>query len=426
MDNRKIVAAISGQKLNRTLGLFDATAINIGAIIGAGIFVVTGIAAGIAGPSVIISIILAGAVAFFTALSFARLTRWLPREGSIYVFATRLLSPFAGFIAGWLWLLSNILTAAAVSLGFAHYLKALLPTLPANLVAAFLCLLFTVVNFFGAKQSALLNNLLVMAKMAILLFFIIFGSFYLNAINFWPFLQLKKQTISAAFYIFFAFGGFARVAVLADEVKRPRKNVPRAIIFSVIISTLIYVLVALVALGLVGAQRLGHSQSPLTTAMRATQKPVAVYIISAGGLVATASVLLTSILGVSRMAFAMAEKNDLPSILARLHPKYRTPFYAVGISGVTTTGLILLVDITKVLALSTFALLFYYLLANLCVLRISQETKLYEKLISLAGLVSSASLLVIAFIHLTRVLTFGLVAILLGTVYYALKPKIKS
>lgn len=156
--------------LKPSLGLWDATAISIGAIIGAGIFIVTGIAASFADSALIISMLIAATISLFTALSFAELTTWQPREGSIYEYAYQLISPFAGFLTGWMWIISNIFAGAAVSLGFGYYLMRLIPILPANYIAAILCLAFTILNFFGIRQSAFFNNILVTAKLLILTF----------------------------------------------------------------------------------------------------------------------------------------------------------------------------------------------------------------------------------------------------------------
>ena len=161
--------------LKRTLGLWDATAINVGAIIGGGIFVVTGIVAGLAGSALVVSMVVAGVIALFTALSFAELTAWQPVEGSVYEYSRQLVSPFAGFLTGWMWMVSNTFAGAAVSLGFGFYLAAAFPGLPVNVVAAVVCLGFTALNFVGVKQSAMLNNVLVAVKLAVLGFFVVFG-----------------------------------------------------------------------------------------------------------------------------------------------------------------------------------------------------------------------------------------------------------
>lgn len=135
--------------LKREIGLFGATVLGIGAIIGSGIFIVTGIVAGIAGPAMIISVLIAGIIALFSALSVAELSAYLPEEGGTYVYAQKLVSPFAGFIAGWIWIFSNLFVGAAVSLGFAHYFVTLFPAIPVKGIAAMICMIFIIINISG-------------------------------------------------------------------------------------------------------------------------------------------------------------------------------------------------------------------------------------------------------------------------------------
>ena len=243
--------------------------------------------------------ILAGIIALFTALSFAELAAWKPVEGSVYQYTRTLVSPFAGFLTGWMWIVSNTFGGATVALGFAYYLGSAFPGLPLNLVAAAICLGFTALNFVGIRQSSWLNNVLVVINIAVLAFFVVFGVLHFNGANFLPFLPLNSGMFYGAFFIFFAYGGFARVAVIAEEVKDAKRNVPKAIISSLAISMTIYVLVGVVAVGLVGAGVLASSNSPLSSAIGVTGSSLAIQIISIGGLVATAGVLLTSVLGVS-------------------------------------------------------------------------------------------------------------------------------
>lgn len=159
-------------ELKRTLNLFDATSIGIGAIIGAGIFVVLGIATGYAGPSVIVSMIIAGIVASFTAFSFAELGSAIPREGGVYAFAYELISPAAAFVVGCLWLLAQIVAGAAISLGFASYFVTMFPILPVKTIAVLAAAALTGLNIVGIKQSATVNNILVVTKIAILCLFV--------------------------------------------------------------------------------------------------------------------------------------------------------------------------------------------------------------------------------------------------------------
>ena len=321
--------------LKREIGLFSATALGIGAIIGSGIFIVTGIVAGIAGPAMIISVLIAGIIALFSALSVAELSAYLPEEGGTYAFAQKLISPFAGFIAGWIWIFSNIFVGAAVSLGFAHYFVTLFPAVPIKIIAVIICIIFLTINYIGLEESTLLNNLLVTLKVLILLFFIAFGLGFFASSHFIPPAPFGTTGILAgAALIFFAYTGFARVTIMAEEVKDPEKTIPRSIYLALGISTLLYVLVSLVAVGLIGTPDLALSGSPLADAIRITGSPAAVMVISLGAMIATASVLLTTIMGISRIIFAMARNNDLPAILKQHQPALQhTPLRDLGHRG---------------------------------------------------------------------------------------------
>jgi APA family basic amino acid/polyamine antiporter len=402
------------------LGLFDATAIGIGAIIGGGIFVVTGIVAGLAGPALVVSIVVAAIVALLTALSFVELTAWLPAEGSVYEFARRLVSPFGGFLTGWMWVVSNTFAGAAVSLGFSYYLAALLPSVEPKLIAAGLCAAFTAVNYVGVRQSAALNNFLVSAKVVILVLFVAVGISHINSGYFVPFIPSELGVLYGAYFIFFAYGGFARIAVAAEEVRDARRVVPRAIMLALTVSTVIYVLVGVVAVGLIGAGELGRSNSPLVDAIAIIGSPVLIYVVSLGGMMATASVLLTSILGVSRVTYAMARRDDLPRVFGRLHRKYNTPHLSILIAGAVMAFLVLSADLTKLVAVGTFSQLFYYGSANFSALRLKAEARFYLRLVQAIALGTCALLLV--FVSQLG-LEIGAVCLAIGAVYYVLKRK---
>lgn len=401
-----------------SLSLFDATAISVGAIVGAGIYVVTGIAAGFAGSAVIVSMLVAALVSSLTALSFAELAAWSPREGSVYEYAHELISPFAGFLAGWMWILSNTFAGAAVALGFAHYLVALFPIIPANWVASCICLVFTALNYFGIRHSARVNNVLVVAKLLILGFFVAFGFTHINLANFTPFVFLDSGVMYGAYFIFFAYGGFARVAVVAEEVKDAKRNVPRAILLSLAMSTVVYVFVAVVAVGLISPVQLAGSGSPLALAISTTGSALAVYIVSLGALIATASVLLTTILGVSRMTYAMAKEHDLPTALSRIHPKHNTPHYAVLVVGALAALLALFVDLSGVVTISTFALLFYYALANIAAFRLPDQSRSHSRLVPVVGAASCLALLVFALFVSLQSWLLGVIGLGVGACYY--------
>jgi basic amino acid/polyamine antiporter, APA family len=412
--------------LKRSIGLWSAVAINVGAIIGGGIFVVTGIVAGYAGSALVISMIIAGFIAFITALNFAKLTAWQPVEGGVYEYGRQLVSPYAGFLAGWMWLVANTFTGAAVSLGFAYYLSEAFPNLPTSWVAASLCLVFTALNLVGARESTRVNNVLVAIKLAVLVFFVVFGVLHVNVGNFSPFVPFSSGVLYGSFFIFFAYGGFARVSVIAEEVKDAKQNVPRALLLSLGISMVVYILVGLVAVGLLGSVGLAGSSSPLTTAIEVTRSSLAVQIVAVGGLVATASVLLTAILGVSRMAYSMARRNDLPSALARLHSRFLTPYYTIVISGVLMAALVLFLDLTHVVAISTFALVFNYSITNIAAYKLNNGNKLVNKVFPLLGLATCILLLAFILLASADAWIVGVAFLIAGTFYYATRKKLTA
>ena len=409
------------KQLKRSLGLWSATAINVGAIIGGGIFVVTGIVAGYAGSALVVSMAVAAVIALFTALSFTELSTWQPVEGSAYEYTRQLVSPFAGFLSGWMWVVSNTFGGAAVSLGFAFYLRAAVPSLPINVVAAVVCLAFTALNFFGVRGSALLNNVFVAVKLAVLGFFVVFGLFFFKAGNFAPFMPFSASVFFGAYFIFFAYGGFARATIVAEEVKDARHNVPRAILLSLGISTVVYILVGVIAVGLVGSGGLANSSSPLASAIGVSGSSLAVQIVSVGGLVATASVLLTAILGVSRMTFSMSRRSDLPKALSKVHKRYCTPYVSVWVVGAAMTLLVLFADLTSVVAISTFALLFWYIFANFAAFRLRVENRLYPRFLPLVGLATCLVLFGAVFFVAPTAFYIGVAFLAAGTIYYAVK-----
>jgi len=408
--------------LKREIGLFGATALGIGAIIGSGIFIVTGIVAGIAGPAMIISVLIAGVIALFSALCVAELSAYLPEEGGTYAYAQKLISPLAGFIAGWIWVFSNIFVGAAVSLGFAHYFATLFPALPVKGIAVFICLIFIIINYIGLKESTILNNLLVTLKVLILLFFIAFGLGFFSTANLTPLAPAGISGIlSGAALIFFAYTGFARVTIMAEEVQNPRVTIPRSIYLALAISTILYIFVSVIAVGLVGAPALSRSGSPLADAIRVTGSSPAVLLISTGAMIATASVLLTTIMGISRIVFAMSRKGDLPAFLNRLHPRFNTPHYAIWLSGACMIAAILLADITLVVAVSTFAMLVFYLIADIAALRIPSDFQKYPRIVPLIGAVSCIAL--IGFLTINSWL-IGCIGLVIGMVYYGIHRQV--
>lgn len=354
--------------LKRKLGLWDAVSIGLGAIIGVGIFVLIGIASGIAGPAVIFSIMISGMSAMFTALSFAMLGAAFPKAGGVYEYGHELLSQPLGFVLGWMWIFGNIVIGATASLGFGHYLSSIFSIIPFKIGALIIVLIVVLLNVIGVKQAATVNNLIVVMKIGVLLLFIIVGLPKISPSNFKDFLPHGIIPVfQAAGLFYFAYIGFPRISTVAEEVKDPERNIPFSIMLSLSISVIIYLLTSITALGLAGYEALGRSPTPIGDAAKLLGLSG---IVEAGALLATFSVVLTSIMGQSRVFFAMARNEEVPQFLSKVHDKLETPVYSILISGVVMTVLVLTVDISNLASLGSFCILFTHIFTNFSALRL--------------------------------------------------------
>jgi len=417
--------------LKRTLNLLDATAVGIGAIIGAGIFVVLGLAIGYAGPAVVISIIIAGIVASFTAFSFAELGSAIPKEGGAYTYAYQLISPFAAFVVGCLWLFAQIVAGAAISLGFASYFVAIFPMFSLKIVAVVAALTLTFLNLVGTKQSTTVNNVLVILKIAVLGLFIGFGIFHFHPQNL---SQFSPNGISGilqgAGFIFFAYLGFGRIAALGEEVKNPERNLPLSVLMALVVSVVMYVLTGLTATGLQDYRILAQSGSPLATAAEATGNLTLVAAVSVGALIATASVLLTNLIGSSRVAFAMARNGQLPKSIARVSSKFGTPYISVLAMGALLTVLAFALDLKQTVAITSFAILATHLIVNLSAIRLRKKIPTpakfkvpYHPLIPSLGIVSC---IILMFSLPPESWSVAAVVIIVSSVLHLLRNKTKK
>jgi APA family basic amino acid/polyamine antiporter len=359
--------------LKRNLSLLDATSVGVGAIIGAGIFVILGIAIGYAGPSIIISIIIAGIVASFTAFSFAELGSAIPKEGGVYAYAYDLISPFAGFVMGVLWLFGQTVAGVTISLGFANYFVAIFPTVNLKIIAVIVALILTGLNLAGIKQSAFVNNILVVVKLVILGLFIGFGIFQVTPQNFSEFSPNGLAGIlQGAGFIFFAYLGYGRIATLGEEVKNPERNLPLSILIALVVSLVVYILTALTATGLIDYRVLAESGSPIAEAASATGNYALVASVSLGALIATASVLLTNLIGLSRVSFAMARNNQMPKSMAKVS-RFGTPYLSVLVIGGLIALLALVLDLKQTAAITSFAVLSTHLIVNFSAIKLRKK-----------------------------------------------------
>ena len=373
--------------LKRSLGLVDAVGIGLGAIIGAGIFVVIGVAAGVAGRGLLLSLVIGALVATANALSSAQLAAAYPQTGGTYEYGYRVLTPTVGFTAGWLFIVSKISAAGAVALGLAGYIETLLPGMRPRLAAVVVVLLFTALNYFGIRRSSAANLLIVAISLAALLTFTVWGYSALRARAIFEVGTPGAGSIlQGAAIIFFAYTGYARVATLAGEVREPQRTIPRAIILTIAGAVLLYLAVAWVALRAVGSGALASSPAPLHLAAGSIGGEALQVIISVGALTAMLGVILSQLLGLSRMVYAMAGRRDLPSYLDHVHPVHGAPDRAVLVIGAIVAMVTLTIDLGPVAAAASFSILVYYGIANVASLRMPRAAKRFHDGIAWFGL----------------------------------------
>ncbi|MDH3610142.1 MAG: amino acid permease [Nitrosopumilus sp.] len=356
--------------LSRHIGLFHLTMYGVGLILGAGIYVLIGEAAGFAGNALWISFILGGIVATFAGLSYSELTALFPRAAAEYVFVKEgFRSNFIGFIVGWLTILTSIIVAATVALGFGGYMEEL-TNVPILVSALAILGILSFVNFIGIKESAWANTIFAIVTIGGLAIIIVIGfSFPVEAeIDYFENPLGINGIVLAFVLVFFAFIGFEDMANVAEEVKKPRKTIPRGIMLSVLITTIIYILVSLASIRIVGWEQLAESSAPLAFVAEQRLGSQGHFVLSIIALFATASTILITLVAGARIFYGMARDGSLPSKLALIHHKTKTPWLAVILIFVTAIGFSFIGDIVIVANIVVFAVVVTFAMINLAVI----------------------------------------------------------
>lgn len=397
----------SANQLQRVVGLPGAILMGLGSIIGAGVFISLGLGEEIAGPSVLLALILAGGVAACNGLSSAQLAANHPVSGGTYEYGHRWLSPYLGFTAGWMFLCAKSASAATVALGFATYFT------PDHKIAVGLgtVAVLTVVTLTGMQRSNAVNAVIVSAVLFTLLAFVLVGFPALQNKNelLRPFFDptRKSDLLEATALMFVAYTGYGRIATLGEEVREPRRTIPLAIIVTLVLTTLLYLCVC--AVSLAHAESLGfRSLSPLAEKMGGTSLAM---ILVLGAALALLSVLLNLLLGLSRVALAMGRRGDFPKQVGQVRESTKVPAVATILVAVVISGLVCVGDLSLTWSFSAFTVLVYYAVTNLCAIRLNREERLYPAWISYLGLLACLSL---AFFVEWRALSTGLALVVIG------------
>lgn len=348
---KKSLASVLGEiksgGLKKTLGVLDLIMIGVGAIIGTGIFVITGvIAAKFTGPAIIVSFSLAGIVSIFTALAYAELAAAVPASGGAYTYSYIVFGEFIAWVVACCILMVMILGSAAVAAGWAGYiigvLKSMQIELPqaftaipteggvVNLLAVSITCIIGLILIKGTKESALLNNILVFVKVGIILLFVLIALPYFNVEfitgDFAPF-GFGGVAVGAA-TLFIAYAGFDTVAMAAEECKNPNRDLPIGIIGSLAICALLYIIVSGVLTGIAPYPDLDTTE-PMAFALRFNGNHIGGTLVAVGAIAGMTTVLMMQMFGVSRVMFSMARDGLIPKSFMKLHSKFETPYVGI-------------------------------------------------------------------------------------------------
>lgn len=379
------------QQLRRSLNVWQLTMISVGATVGTGILVILSTAVPIAGPAVWIAFILAGVAAFLSALAYAEMAGCVPVSGSSYSYAYATMGEGIAWICGWCLVLEYAVSVAAIAVGAGQYVNDTISTFGLhiadawmqppgdggilNIPAAVIVLLATLLLVRGAKESAWVNTLMVLVKITILVFFIAVAFTAFNSGNFHPLAPMGVAGISAAASrLFFSYIGFDAASTAGDEAKNPRRDLPRAIIASMAIVTVLYVLVAVAAIGARKYTLFSDAEASLVAILSdITHQSWVVLLFSLGAVIAIASVVLTVLYGQTRILLTMSRDGLIPKIFGRVAPKTRTPVantVIVGIAVAVTAALIPLGSLADATSIGT---LFAFALVNVSVIHLRRN-----------------------------------------------------
>jgi len=393
--------------LKRVVGIPGAVLMGLGSILGTGIFVSIGIAAGITGASVVLAVAAAAVVATFNGLSSAQLAASHPVSGGTYEYGYRYLNPTLGFTAGWLFLCAKSASAATAALGFAGYLLGAFGQSSTSLrvsVALAAVLVLTVIVAGGMSRSNRANTLIVLLTLVSLGAFVALGLPSAAAgadANLTLFFDEggtggTHGFLHATALMFVAYTGYGRIATLGEEVRDPRRTIPRAMIITLVASATIYAVVAFVAVASSGAGTLADATSqaaaPLEVIAHGFNSPGVAWLVAAGAVTAMLGVLLNLLLGLSRVVLAMARRGDMPAVFQRIDARRSSPRAAVFLVGGIIAGLAAIGSVKTTWSFSAFTVLIYYALTNLAALRLPAEARLFPRWVPGLGLLGCVGL----------------------------------
>lgn len=377
----------SDDSLKRTIGPVNLIILGLGCILGAGIFIVTGVAsAQYSGPGLVLSFIVSAFACFLTALCYAEFASIIPISGSVYTYTYVAMGEIWAWMIGWVLMYEYLISASAVAVGWSAYVMELLSSaginLPQiitsppgagliNLPALLIIVLLTGILILGVKESTRFNAIIVSVNVTMILLFIVVGVNFINPANFHPFAPHGWSGIlQGAAIVFFAYIGFDAVSTAAEETKNPQKTMPIGIMGSLLISSLLYIAVAAVLNGMVPYTSLNTS-SPVTFALNSVGMNTVASIVSFGALFGLTSVLLTSLFGQSRIFYSMSRDGLIPLIFSNIHKEFKTPVFSIVIVGMVASVIAAILPLNTIIELVNIGTLsaFIFLALSVIILR---------------------------------------------------------
>ncbi|MFW9781280.1 MAG: APC family permease [Candidatus Heimdallarchaeota archaeon] len=429
-------------KLKRKISLFGLTAYGVGNVLGAGIYALIGEVVGITGNLSWLAFILAAITGAFTGLSYAELSAMYPKSAAEFVYTEQAFNRrILSFILGWIIIFSGILSASTVALGFAGYISDILGidiSTMKIIFAIYLILILSVINFIGIKTSTRMNIIFTIIEASGLIFIIVIGIPHIGSVNYFemPTLNSFEAIFSAVALIFFAYIGFEDIANVAEEVKEPQRKLPKAIVISILITTILYCLTAISVVSILPYSTIAASDAPLREVANEVLGPIGANVISLIALFATANTVLIMLIVTSRMIYGMARDKALPEELSKISPKNRIPISAALFTMIFTIISVLFGDITIVANATVFGVLITFFLVNISLIALRKNKPELERpfklkpsigwipIIALLGSIVCAALLFTFewYIYIIQIIIIGIGIIL----FYVMRSKIET
>ncbi|MDP1694920.1 MAG: amino acid permease [Candidatus Woesearchaeota archaeon] len=361
-------------ELKRTLGLFDVTVASVGIILGAGIYALIGLAAQSSGNATWLSFLITAVIAIFTGLSYAELSSMFKGDAGEYDYLHAAFNkPFA-FVMAFSMICAGFISAATVSLGFAGYISNLFP-IPVLTGAVLLVLVMTFINFIGIQESNKFNMISTFIEFIGLAIIVVLGIPKLGSVNYLAMPYGFSGVFSSAALVFFAYMGFESIIKLREETKNPSVTIPKALVYSILITSVLYVLVAMSAVSIVDWQVIAASEAPLATVAQAVLGSNAFTLLAIIALFSTSNTVLITLVTTSRMIYGMAKEKTLPAFLAEVHPTRKTPHLAILVLMLLTLAFVLIGDIGLVANLTNFFLFATFASVNLSLIVLRYKCK---------------------------------------------------